>query len=213
MKSSDECRFCGIIAGEFNYTDIDQPFACIDDYLAVASIGAMIEGWSLIIPREHQLSMKGFYDRSKFSDFLNSVIPSIVNRYGSLIAFEHGANKKGSITSCGTDHAHLHLVPMNESLLPGLQTSDLMWVKCHTSDISSIVKDSEYLFYTDIGYKNEWQDPLGYLHVLNRPISQYFRQLIAERIGCFSEFDYKKYPNLHRAKQTRRVLSGSLHSY
>lgn len=111
MEPFNNCRFCNIVVGKYQYAEIDQPFASNDGFVAIASIGALIEGWSLIIPKEHQHSMRNVYDKLQFKDFVETVIPLLVQQYGPLIAFEHGSNKEGSITACGTDHAHLHLVP------------------------------------------------------------------------------------------------------
>jgi len=208
MKPFRTCCFCDIGAGKYQYTDIDEPFASNDEFVAFASIGALVEGWSLIIPKTHQLSMRNIYARSVFADFVGSVLPPLAHRYGPLIAFEHGANKEGSITACGTNHAHLHLVPLGESLLPEIQNSGLQWVQCHTSEITSQSGENEYLFYSELYDKEAWQDPVGYLHVLEHPVSQFFRRLIAKRKGGAEVSDYRRFPHLDTARQTRKVLVG-----
>lgn len=209
MKHSDTCRFCNIIDGKYQYKEIDEPFAMSNEFVAVASIGALVEGWSLIIPKTHQLSMKTIYANPLFAEFLESVLPLLVNKFGHLIAFEHGANKEESITACGTDHAHLHLVPWGSSLLPYLQNSGLQWDKCQASAIAAIAGNKEYLFYSELASKKIWDDPVGYLHVLERPISQFFRHLIAERRGLSDVSDYRRFPHTDTARQTRRMLVGS----
>lgn len=201
------CRFCDIINEKFFYDGIDQPFATNQDFAALVSIGAFIEGWSLIIPKEHRISMLDLYTHPALIDILRKVIPSLVQRYGSLISFEHGSNKEGSITSCGTDHAHLHLVPFSKSLLPEMQ--DLSWTHCHASDLKEIVKENEYLFYSELGINNDWNNPLGYLHILEEPISQYFRQKLADALQCNEKYNYKLFPHLDSAKKTRISLAGS----
>lgn len=206
MNSSQNCRFCEIVDGKYHYNEVDEPFAANDAFIALASIGALVEGWTLIIPKAHQLSMRNFYSNPLFSDFVKSVIPNLTHQYGPLIAFEHGANTEGSITACGTDHAHLHLVPLGESLLPRLNASGLHWVKCKVSQIASKTGQNEYLFYCDLASKGHWQDPEGYLHVLEYPISQFFRRLIADRKGKTEVSDYKFFPHLDVALQTRRML-------
>ena len=210
MKISGTCRFCVIVSGQYQYAGVDEPFASNDGFVAVASIGALVEGWSLIIPKAHQLSMRNNYSNSVFADFLSSVLHHFFNKYGPLIAFEHGANKEGSITGCGTDHAHLHLVPFGESLLPDLQSSGLQWVQCHASEIASRSGTNEYLFYTELNAKKVWQDSVGYLHVLEHPLSQFFRRLIAERRGGVEVADYRHFPHLDTSMQTRIVLAGSV---
>lgn len=209
MEHTGSCRFCDIAIGKYQYREIDEPFAISEEFVAVASIGALVEGWSLIIPKEHHVSMRSIYGNVAFTNFVGSVLPSLVSQYGSLIAFEHGANKKGSITACGTEHAHLHLVPLGESLLSDLQNSGMQWIQCHASEIANKSGNSEYLFYSELNSRKDWLDPVGYLHILEQPISQYFRRLIAIRLGNTDTFDYRRFPHLDTAKQTRTVLAGS----
>jgi len=210
MKLSKTCRFCDIVGGQYQYAEIDEPFASNDEFVAVASIGALVEGWTLIIPKAHQLSMRNVYERPLFADIVGSVLPLLTHQYGHIIAFEHGANKDGSMTGCGTDHAHLHLVPLGESLLPDLQISGLQWVQCNASEIAYRSGKNEYLFYTELNRKEGWQDSVGCLHVLESPLSQFFRHLIAERRGWLESTDYRRFPFLNTAIQTRSVLAASV---
>ncbi|MFH1062045.1 MAG: hypothetical protein V1747_04075 [Candidatus Omnitrophota bacterium] len=202
------CRFCNIVSGRYQHVGVDQPFEISDDFIAVASIGAFIEGWSLIVPKEHQLSMLKVYKDKKFEEFASSVIARLSIKYGSLIAFEHGSNKEGSITACGTDHAHLHLVPYKISLLSNLQASNLQWDYCKASEIEDKVGNKEYLFYSDLGLEQSWKSRRGYLHVLTNPISQFFRNLLADMDGLPERADYKMFPYLERSQQTRKALVG-----
>lgn len=210
MKPHKACRFCNIVGGKYLYEGIDEPFASNNGFIAVASIGAMVEGWSLVIPKEHQLSLRNVYGNPGFEDFMGIVFPSLSHLYGPLIAFEHGSNKEGSITACGTDHAHLHLVPFRESLTPELQNSGMQWVQCHPSEILLRAGKSEYLFYCELESVKGWLNPIGYLHVLERPISQFFRHLIAQRNGHSEISDYRRFPHLDTARQTRSLLTGAV---
>lgn len=207
MNSSEKCRFCSIASGEYHFKNIDEPFAVDDNFIAMASIGALVEGWSLIIPRTHCFSMRDYYSQPEFSDFVKSILPNVVNHYGPMIAFEHGANKKGSMTACGTEHAHLHIVPYGNSLLPEMQNSGFTWIECHTSEISKIADGAEYLFYSELGSNCDWANPIGWLHVLEYPKSQYFRRLIANQINKNDVFDYKLFPHSGISELTRITLS------
>lgn len=206
MNSPCACRFCNIVSGNYQHAGIDQPFARNDEYLAIASIGALVEGWSLVVPKAHQLSMKNVYGDRAFTNFVGVVMSRMVRKYGSLIAFEHGSNHEGSATSCGTNHAHLHLVPFADSLVGEMRNSNLEWSRSPATDIASIAGTSEYLFYADLGSSGIWDNPSGYVHVLTNPISQYFRHLIALHTSQFDKYDYKQYPFLQKARRTRNIL-------
>jgi diadenosine tetraphosphate (Ap4A) HIT family hydrolase len=212
FQMDNNCRFCEIIAGKFTHEGIDEPFAENDQFVALASIGAIIEGWSLIVPKDHRLSMRDLFSRQSFAEFTTSVMAPLERIYGPLVAFEHGANKEGSATACGTDHAHLHLVPSKESFLADMHSSGLVWTQCETSKVAQLSMGNEYLFYADLDCNDSWVDPVGYLHVLNKPISQYFRHLIASREGAVNTADYRRFPYVDRAQKTRRTVIGEMAS-
>lgn len=204
MNFGDKCRFCDIVNEKYHYNEIDQPWLDTGEFVALASIGALVEGWSLVVPKKHQLSMKDVYKKTEFQTFMQTTITHLSHYYGPLITFEHGSNKEGSITSCGTNHAHLHIVPFKQSLLEDIQNSDLHWIQCKTSQIAQIVESEEYLFYSDLN--QGWEDPVGYLHVLKFPISQFFRHIIAKKLNKSEMANYKDFPFIEIAQQTQKVL-------
>ena len=206
MKSNSCCRFCNLVNGKYEYAEVDPPFVSNKLFVATASIGALVEGWTLIIPKDHQFSMKYFYNDPEFTDFTRHVIKRLNIEYGRLIVFEHGANREGSITSCGTNHAHLHLVPFKDSLTQELLDSGLKWINSRVCDIFEKTEEAEYLFYTEIGIEETWNNPSGYLHILSEPISQYFRRLIAFKLGHTGTSDYKQFPYIETAQKTRKKL-------
>jgi len=207
MNKIKDCKFCKIQHGQYMFDEIDIPIAENNSYLAVASIGALVEGWTLIIPKEHILSLKEKYNKLDFIEFINLVKLRISSKYGKVIIFEHGANNEGSITSCGTDHAHLHIVPFQDSLLPQMMNDKFEWMQSFSSDIMNISNNSEYLFYVESSINENWIDPQGYLHILQNPISQYFRKLIANKIGLPDKSDYKFFLYKENALLTKRKLS------
>jgi diadenosine tetraphosphate (Ap4A) HIT family hydrolase len=203
-----KCRFCDIISGKYLYEDVDEPIATSNEYVAIASVGALIEGWTLIVPKKHQLSMRNIYTRHDFSFFVHDIVRSLSLQYGPLFAFEHGSNKDGSITACGTDHAHLHIVPFSDSLIPKLRRTSMEWILSKPSEIAGISKNNEYLFYCEIESEKTWHDTVGYLHILKEPVSQFFRYMVAADLGLSDVSDYKRFPHLDTAIKTRLVLAG-----
>ncbi len=187
------CRFCDIANGyNVGQKPENAKIAESDNYFAISSIGALVEGWTLIVPKNHCCSMKAVYSDAEFMSFTNRLVSALVVCYGPVIAFEHGPNREGSDTSCGTDHAHIHLVPYH-SLATKLDTTDLEWNVCYASQVDTLVGENEYLFYCEPGRK--WGNPVGRVHILGEPISQFFRRVIAEDQGILKKFNYKTYPD------------------
>ena len=105
------CRFCGI-SDRMHGENFNLPIAESEHFFAMASIGSFVPGWTLVCPKRHYLNLADFYETAEFVEFSSRVGSAVVQAYGApVVAFEHGCRHAGSLTGCGTDHAHLHLVP------------------------------------------------------------------------------------------------------
>ncbi|MES2353129.1 MAG: hypothetical protein V4568_01805 [Pseudomonadota bacterium] len=205
MHNHMHCRFCSISEGNTFNGAADIPIDASSDYFSIASIGAIIEGWTLVVPRRHCLSLRGLYGSEEFSRFVDHLVAKVEAIYGAVTIFEHGANHNSSPTSCGTDHAHLHVVPIGFSLRALVETSNLApWHLINASEINGCTNGAEYLFFSE---HPQNKDPKGYLHVLEQPRSQFFRALIANAIGKPHLSDYKIHSLLDTAERTNKRLS------
>jgi ATP adenylyltransferase len=204
MSSKSVCRFCSISAGQTDVGPVDTPIMQTPDFFAIASIGAFVEGWTLMVPREHVYSMRSYYPDSEFTEFRKQVVDRVESVYGPAIMFEHGANHCGSQTGCGTDHAHLHIVPANFPLDVMLENSGVKkWARARASEINENADGNEYLF---LSTNPKDEDPIGYFTVVKLPISQFFRKAIASTIGKLSVSDYKLSPCLESSLKTQEKL-------
>lgn len=203
--NNKECRLCQINDGSYSAV-YDQPILKSNGYFSIASIGTFIPGWSLIVPEKHSYSMRNEYSSSKFCEFANNWINCVKNTFqDKIIVFEHGANHCGSQTSCGTNHAHIHVVPFSGNLLMKMQ-QDRDWV-CTTYDkIKEIVCDNEYLLYASVSGRIE--DAEFYIHILEREESQYFRRLLSEELGI-NDYSYKTSPRIEETIKSFSMLRGN----
>lgn len=201
----DTCRFCNIANGiNKGERTVDTILTQTNDYFAISSIGALVEGWTLIVPRKHCCSMKNLYEDKEFAEFANKVITALRECYGPVIAFEHGPNREGSATSCGTDHAHIHLVPYS-SLATRLNAMEMEWEPCCVSEVKEKVGDAEYLFYVDVA--DTWEKSQGKVHILEKPVSQFFRKVIADDLGIGEKYNYKTNPDTELTLKTITRMS------
>lgn len=196
------CRLCDIWTGSYQ-KPFDQPYLRSEDYMALVSVGAFIEGWTLVVPQTHIYSMRTFYDLPEFWKFVQETSKHIKNAYRKkVICFEHGANSCDSETSCGTHHAHLHLIPFEESLAADIQ-AERPWKKILAKDVKEIVDDEEYLLYSDLERMDEHAEI--YIHILKKGESQYFRKILAKRVGVL-DYSYKTSPFIERTTRSFEVL-------
>lgn len=202
-----DCRFCSYFSGRGN-DPIDTPWLKNERYCAIVSKGALVPGWSLVCPSEHILSLANEYGRSDFWRFAAKAATVVQSRYGDVRVFEHGAVYSGSPTGCGTDHAHLHLVPLPFALSPEALEFDrgLSWSKCRACEIGDLAAGREYLFVSD---KLEAAETAGFLSILPAPTSQFFRRVVASKLGLSDFFDYRRHPMLDIARVSARDLRAS----
>ncbi|AMS33105.1 hypothetical protein AEM42_13335 [Betaproteobacteria bacterium UKL13-2] len=160
------------------------------DFYAVSSIGGFIRGWVLICTKQHHLNLKSSYGRADFWAFAERVADLVRSEFGPTVMFEHGANAEGSSTACGSNHAHLHIVPFAGNLEAlALQSEvNLSWMPSTANEIAVLANDSEYLFCANRFNRGETN---GQLALIERPTSQFFRRVLADAVGLPNLFDYK----------------------
>ena len=206
MKCKNNCAFCNVIEGERVYGRIDTPLYETPNFIVLSTIGALVEGWVLIIPKKCDYSMKSHYSDSEFVSIVDDTKKRLFRQYGkNIIIFEHGANNYGSLTSCGTNHAHLHMLPFSDSLLSEMKKG-YDWQKCKPCHIDKFSNNREYLYYCEL-LNDSVSNTEGHFHLLTEQISQYFRKLIATKIGNPGQYDYKLYPQTEIALKTYNDLS------
>jgi len=79
----------------------DTPLFESESFLALPTVGALVEGWLLVIPKTASLSFAHLFSHllSELQGFLGEVVPVLESHYGSA--------KTGSTLGCGVDYAHL----------------------------------------------------------------------------------------------------------
>ena len=70
----NDCRFCGI-ANSFKKVQKPENAKIVESekYFAISSVGALVEGWTLIVPKKHCCSMKKLYSEKEFSEFIEKI--------------------------------------------------------------------------------------------------------------------------------------------
>lgn len=200
------CRLCEIAGGSPEAKSIDRPWLSNDHHMTFVSVGALVPGWSLVAPKRHVLNLAEDYVDPFFWEFANKAAMLLEQHYGRCVAFEHGSQAQDSMTSCGTAHAHLHIVPAAYSLVEKAKEFDpsLVWERTFASEIADRAKGKEYLFVADriCGDQTE-----GHISLLEVGRSQFFRRVIAQELGRPDEFDYRTHPQLDTAEQSAKFLA------
>ena len=201
MKSV--CKFCEKYGGSTNESQIaDHIVFESENFVVVPSIGSIIPGWLLIVPRKHFLSVGSFHEEMfhEFLEIRTVAVEALTECFGSVFSFEHGAVRERESIGCGVDHAHMHLVAADLDLVASVKEmskSLLEWRP--VSGIASagryVVNQLPYVFI---------QPPSGEAWIGSAQIveSQLVRKAIATHAGQAGSWDWKKHPFQHNAKET-----------
>lgn len=196
-EASIKCKFCSDIPfQEIVYQSLSTN--------VVASIGALVEGWTLVFPVKHVLSLAGL-EAGEWLDFqrdLTKIKESVENKFGPVVLFEHGSAGAGRTAGCGVDHAHMHIVPLNFDLRISVEkisneVGKYEWTKVKTRPASR--PGFDYIYLSD--KTGSW---ITYAPLLP---SQVIRRAIANEIGA-DEWDWKKDNQSERMLRVAATLRG-----
>ncbi|MDH0170423.1 hypothetical protein N7367_02995 [Stenotrophomonas sp. GD04145] len=211
FAASQECRFCAIAGGALTDAELDSPWMADENNFALASVGGLVPGWSLVLPRNHCLNLGLHLQTDDFLAFVERAVRVVEAKFGRVAIFEHGCTSSSSLTSCGTAHAHLHIVPVSFDLEQASRSfdADLDWIECPVREIPRVAGEAEYLFVASAFNGRETR---GMLACLSEGRSQFFRRVIALHLGRPSEFNYRTHPNRSESVRTAEILRAEMNS-
>lgn len=209
-----DCTFCAELNKGSDRARWNRPLAMTEHFVVVPSLGSLVEGWVLIVPKDHFLSMGAMRVglRSEIDTLEQRIKDSLHAQYGKpVIAFEHGPSAAKHGTGCGVDHAHLHLVPTECDVLkyalplvPGPTT----WA-CSGKDNGWAARTEAYNNGQDYLYlKPDGKEPV--IASSSDFGSQVFRRAISKYLGRESEFNWRDHPRIDTVLQTIQTLGPAL---
>jgi len=183
----------------------NEPLFESANFFVLPSLGALVEGWLLLLPKQHAVSMGALGDEliAEMQYVKNLLVSAMGRNYPSVCAFEHGPSKANSLVGCGVDHAHLHVVPLAFDLADAAAPflpCDASWERSgwdHCRVAFRAGKDYLYLEQPIGSGRIAVHDSIG---------SQVFRKAIAARVGIPEQFNWREYPRLEVASRTIRCF-------
>lgn len=193
------CLFCAKFSGSEQSIALrqwyDDPIIEDKDFVAVPSLGQLVPGYILIIPRRHvssmaQLSME---ELAKLRKFCGQVTVFQKKCWGMPLIFEHGMCSEEHRAGACIDHAHWHLVPTSEELVP--------------HDIRLTRIDSFEAFAASTGQANSYLyvgncTGRGYILDDRNIPGQFFRRRLALAVQRPDEWDYSVFPLYENIRTT-----------
>lgn len=204
MAEANGCSLCRELQGSVKWGLWPQYFARDiasrvvaqnASYAAMVTLGPIVRGHCLVVPREHMKSMAAAtgVQRRRAVDLLHqlSAMLRVMYRAGILV-FEHGASENSMCSPCSVDHAHWHVVPTAVRATEMLR-GEYSWERAADLFVSS---SSDYLLVAD-DTNDAW------VAYPDKPApSQVLRMQLATCIGATRHWDWRAEPALDRVLGT-----------
>lgn len=199
----EDCRFCNefqIGKTEFMGDVLERILFQSDNFYVFPSLGQIVEGYLLISPKEHYISIAQLPDKlyNELEEVQEKTIKILVREYQEPIFFEHGPISEREKGGCCIAHAHLHAVPAKADLLKRLE-KHFSYFKI--SLYNELPKDMQYLFFQN-NQRERFVIPIREIIP-----SQYLRQLLASELNI-KKWDWRLYPEFGRVKNVIKKLRG-----
>ncbi|MBW7991140.1 MAG: HIT domain-containing protein [Planctomycetes bacterium] len=195
QHKESECRYCAGFLGEQGH--VQEPWDTIlyesDNFVVVPSLGAMIEGWLLVVTKNHYICMGAIPEHlwSELQHVLEHATKVITSKYAAPTLFEHGPATEGLHVGCGIDHAHLHIVPLQFNLLESSKKSEEL-ARCDWSKLDSMWPSLAQLHQSSESYifiAEPHQTPFR-ATVSDAVPCQSLRRIIARELAIPAQYDY-----------------------
>ncbi len=198
------CNYCdNILNYHVSKSPCDEVLFESTSHIVTTTLGAFVEGWTLVISKRHVTSMSqlSVSEIQELSSLVSDVRKRVEQVYGSTVVFEHGSLDPGTNFGCGIDHAHIHIVPFEDSIIPVINNEplDIHWRPLESlEDIAT--ENKPYLFVIDREERN------GVISNPENIPSQFMRRVLAKYLSIPEYFDYHQYSYEEKASATCRSL-------
>lgn len=206
---SNRTRFAWITDESMPRSDAlwDREVLRTERFVALPSAGSLVAGWTLVVPRRPMLNLSQTTAEERDElEVISSDIADALNQDGQeVFFFEHGSCAFGSLTGCGVDQAHLHIVPLPFDLVAAATAraeAGISWraTREMAAPFASLPSDGEYIVLWSRG------DRRSMIGAVTTPVSQWIRRVIADELGIGAEWNYQSHPQLDRVQKTLELL-------
>lgn len=208
--ASPKCQFCeGLKNGFFEFEkniplDPELQFKNrvifeTENFVVFPSIGQFVEGYLLIASKKHYRAIGSL--PPKLYGELDSIITKIrklLSDFYEIPLFYENGSAPGVIKGVNTvDHLHLHAMPVSVDLLPLLTREFKCEPLSSYNDLHSLFERGISYYYLESNSGKKY-----YFEVIDKPQSQYIRQLIAKDLSIPDRWNWKEYYGVDELRRT-----------
>lgn len=187
-------RFGALLRGD-SPNVYDQPLFQSEDYVTAPSLGAIIPGWLIVVPKASALNFRCIGSQGLKAELaVAEALAHLKLQPTDIIWFEHGPAEFGSVVGCGADYAHIHILirpsfSFNELVAAAEHMAGETFLSAKSADVYTALQVTAS--YIVVGQAGEAR----HLANVERLGSQFMRRVIASLSGTRDEWDYKKFPH------------------
>jgi diadenosine tetraphosphate (Ap4A) HIT family hydrolase len=214
------CSFCAEISGrpEHNLLIELMPESPTEDFIlyetprftVVPGAGAVNDGYVFIIPKEHVLSF-GYLDEAhdeELARLLDTLSGHLEKTFGRpIIAFEHGAESFRNRGGSCTDHAHMHVMPIDPQIDLVGPLSEEFEVRQATELLPAIRDQVQERRQPYLWLRTT--DGLMWICDAPHALAQHIRRIIVDRLGRPGEWDWAVFSGVEHMRATVRSFRES----
>jgi diadenosine tetraphosphate (Ap4A) HIT family hydrolase len=199
------CGLCQDFSHEGLRQAWNEPLIESPNFVVLPSLGALIEGWLLLVPKKHFICM-GALPRTlavELQAMKTCLCSALRQTHEHVCVFEHGPSKANLNIGCGVDHAHLHFLPAAFDLATAVAPflpADTLWSQAQIEECQeAFYRGNDYLYL---------EQPIGAGRIATHRAfgSQLFRRAIASQIGATNQFNWREYPQLPNVHATINMV-------
>lgn len=209
------CRLCSDLLRQGSVKAWNEPLFESPNFVALPSLGALVEGWLLLVPKNHFICMGALPDSvaAEMQEMKHILCSALQQIYRQVCVFEHGPSKPNCSVGCGVDHAHLHVLPVTFDLASAVAPflpENVHWSEAGMEECRAAFRRGEdYLYF---------EQPIGEGRIATHKgfESQLFRRAIATHIGAPNQFNWREFPQFPNVSATIdkvRVRGGNVFSW
>lgn len=170
--------------------DIDNRILCEGKMFAIIpSLGPVSSCHLLVVPKRHVCSyaMMSKKELDEAERLIVQLIKYVEKKYGNCMVFEHGTLAEDMKSSASCNHAHMHIVACEQSIISYLKKDGLILRPIERlSDIRLQERREKAYFY----YKESETSAYIMDDIVQK--SQYMRMLFLKVQGKTEQWDWKK---------------------
>jgi diadenosine tetraphosphate (Ap4A) HIT family hydrolase len=210
-----ECSFCSEFTGSETLFSRalrgqglpDRNLIRANGVVSLVGLGPLTSGYTLILPEDHYLSMGALPSSllAEVNRHKSRIVAAIVEEYGSVLCFEHGAVSPDLQGGGCVDHAHLHLIAGCQGFRARVEEDFAGTAVGGLDDLREIaVEGTPYLYLEDL-------DGSCLVYRVSQGVpSQYLRRVWARSLGRPEEWDWALFRNYDLMRETFQRLSSRL---